>query len=212
MANCCWCDKKLGFWDGDGMSFGVLCQECSQLRDRARRGDRAAADELKKYIDAVSGAAKDELIKLQEMAKTEAEIREEQEEQRKALEEMEQAAQEKINNYLKKANSVMMNTGYNFEGFDIVEYCGIVSAESVVGTGFFSELSLSVNDFFGTTSSTYQSKLAVAKQNVLEKLRFIVTDRGANAIIGIDFDILTLANNAIVVSGNGTAVKIASKK
>lgn len=99
-----------------------------------------------------------------------------------------------------------MNTGYN-----IVRYCGIISAETVLGTGMLSEWSLSLNDFFGTTSETYQSKLAVAKQSAQDKLKVIAATQGANAIIGIDFDILTLANNAIVVSVNGTAVLIEKK-
>lgn len=40
----------------------------------------------------------------------------------------------------------------------------------------------------------------------------IITEKalqlGANAIIGVDFDIMTIGNNMIVVSANGTAVII----
>ena len=34
---------------------------------------------------------------------------------------------------------------------------------------------------------------------------------GANALIGIDFDLMTLTQNIIVVSVNGTAVRIKEK-
>ena len=34
---------------------------------------------------------------------------------------------------------------------------------------------------------------------------------GANGIVGIEFDIITLGTNMIVVSVNGTAVKISKK-
>lgn len=110
--------------------------------------------------------------------------------------------------YWDNLSHMLFSTGYNFEGYKIVEYCDIVSAETVLGTGMFSELSLAVNDFLGTSSNAYQSKLANAKKDAQDKLKVVAASCGANAVIGIDFDILTLGNNAIVVSANGTAVKI----
>ncbi|MCI8389973.1 MAG: YbjQ family protein [Roseburia sp.] len=35
---------------------------------------------------------------------------------------------------------------------------------------------------------------------------------GANAVIGVDLDLMTLTNNMIVVSANGTAVLIEEEK
>ena len=42
----------------------------------------------------------------------------------------------------------------------------------------------------------------------MDNLKVITAHKGANAIIGINFDILTWANNALVVLTNGTAVKV----
>ena len=99
-------------------------------------------------------------------------------------------------------------TGYNFEGYKIIDYKDIISSEVVLGTGFFSEVSAQIDDFFGTTSSPYEKKISDAKNVAKNKLIYEAIEIGANALIGIDFDIMTIGNNMIVVSANGTAVFI----
>lgn len=99
-------------------------------------------------------------------------------------------------------------TGYNFEGYKIIEYKNIVSGEIVLGTGFFSELTSQVSDLFGTSSNTFKGKISMAKKMALENMISNAMEIGANAIIGIDFDIITFSNNMIAVSINGTAVVI----
>lgn len=99
-------------------------------------------------------------------------------------------------------------TGYNFEGYSITEYRNIVTGEVVLGTGFLSELSGQVNDFLGSKSGTFEGKIGAAKKLALEDLIKKALYVGANAIIGIDFDIMTLSSNMIAVSANGTAVTI----
>lgn len=205
MADCVWCKKKLGFWEGNSMAFGTLCKECYELRDQARKGDYDALTALKGYVSTADiGMAKEALLQTLEKGLEEQDKIEFQQEQERQEEENQRLREERA----QRCQNILLNTGYNYEGYNIVEYCGIVSAEAVLGTGIFSELSLSINDFFGTTSNSYQSKFALAKETATNNLKMVAVDKGANAIIGIDFDILTLTNNAIVVSANGTAVKI----
>ncbi|MCI8339554.1 MAG: YbjQ family protein [Lachnospiraceae bacterium] len=45
---------------------------------------------------------------------------------------------------------LLLTSGFNFERYRITEYYGFVSGECAIGTGFLSELSLSVSDIFGT--------------------------------------------------------------
>lgn len=40
-------------------------------------------------------------------------------------------------------------TGFNFEGYEIVEYLGLVSGEAVIGTGYLSDLKMSLGILFG---------------------------------------------------------------
>lgn len=110
--------------------------------------------------------------------------------------------------YTNRKTTFMTTTGYNFEGYAIKKYLNIVNGKIVLGTGFLSELSASVTDFLGTTSGTIQGKIGKAKAMALENMIQSALGLGANAIIGIDFDITTLSNNIIAVSANGTAVVI----
>lgn len=100
----------------------------------------------------------------------------------------------------------MLTTGYNFEGYEIHKYVGIVSEEVVIGTGVFSELSASLSDFLGDSSGAFSKKLKQAKNSALKKLVSTSITKGGNAIIGIDFDYITFSNNMIGVVVNGTSV------
>lgn len=147
----------------------------------------------------------------------------EKEEQRKVAEELEKEKAEKTE--AEKAERIqklreereqkekikadfLLTTGYNFEGYNIVQYLNIVHGEVVLGTGFFSELSGSISDLFGTSSGALEGKLSKAKAIAQERLIENSINVGANALIGVDFDVTTLENNVMVVSVNGTAVKI----
>lgn len=104
--------------------------------------------------------------------------------------------------------ALMTTVGYSFEGYRIVEYLDIVTGETVLGTGFLAELSASLADTFGETSGTMSSKLARAKELAFKAAKVNCIEKGGNAIIGIDFDYITFANNMIGVIANGTAVRI----
>lgn len=101
-----------------------------------------------------------------------------------------------------------LTTGYNFEGYKIEEYLGVVSGEAVLGTGFLSELSSSVTDAFGMKSGAFGDKMKKAKQYAIEELITETAKTGGNAIIGVSFQIVVFSNNSIGVSANGTSVKI----
>lgn len=58
---------------------------------------------------------------------------------------------------------MLLTTGYNFEGYDIVKYLDVLSASVVLGTGMFSSANVSIADFFGTRSDSYERKLQDAK-------------------------------------------------
>ena len=101
-----------------------------------------------------------------------------------------------------------MTTGFNFEGFKIVDYKQVISGETVLGTGFVSEFSASFSDFFGSSTNMFSNKLKQAKEAALEKLILTSIDIGGNAIIGVDFDYITFTGNLIGVVANGTSVLI----
>ena len=103
---------------------------------------------------------------------------------------------------------MLLTTGYNFEGYDIVKYLDVLSASVVLGTGMFSSANASIADFLGTRSDSYERKLQEAKNAAIEELKKQTASRGGNAIIGIDIDYTTFGSDIIGVIANGTAVKI----
>lgn len=103
---------------------------------------------------------------------------------------------------------MMFTNSYNFEGYKITKYIKLVSGEAVMGSGFLSELSAQITDFLGSQSSEFERKISLAKEAAQNKMIADAESVGANAIIAIDFDIMTFTNNIIVVSANGTAVCI----
>lgn len=108
--------------------------------------------------------------------------------------------------------SYMITTGYDFNGYKIKKYMGIISSQVVLGTGFLSEFSASFADIFGEESNKFAEKLETAKNAALEKLIIKSVDKGGNAIIGIDFDYITFHGNMIGVVANGTNVVIEEDK
>lgn len=109
---------------------------------------------------------------------------------------------------IKRNANHLLTSGYNFEGYKIVSYYGIVSGEVVMGTGFLSEFSASINDFLGSTSEEFSEKIVKAKEIAISKMINVSCARGGNAVIGVDFDYTAFANNMIAVSANGTSVTI----
>lgn len=212
MANCCICGKKIGGWGEDKFEIDkahILCYQCAPLY---RKAEDLSNPELSK-------SAISQLYERMEQCKTNTDVasyiknllstidvraKEKIEEEQNQKEAMELALRE----FELKRKDFLLTTGYNFEKYEITKYLNLVHGEVVMGTGFLSELSASVNDFFGTTSGTFEGKLSLAKQKAQEQMIIKAMALGANALIGIDFDITTFANNMIGISGNATAVII----
>lgn len=102
----------------------------------------------------------------------------------------------------------MVTTGFQFEGYEIVSYLGIVAGEVVLGTGFLSEFTSSFADFFGVQSGIFEEKLETARHAAMDKLIKKSAALGGNAVIGIDIDYNIFSNNVIGVIANGTSVVI----
>lgn len=115
---------------------------------------------------------------------------------------------ERLEALQKQAMSLLITTGYNFDGYKITDYKGVVSGETVIGTGLISEFLASVDDAMGMNSNSFSAKLRKVKENALGKLKIQSALAGGNAVIGVDFDYITFSNNMIGVSANGTAVVI----
>lgn len=111
---------------------------------------------------------------------------------------------------LSDINTHMLTTGYNFEGYEITDYLGVISGQSALGAGAFSGVSASASNFLGTESSYFGNRLIEAKENATREMMTYSLIKGGNAIIGVDFDYIVI-NGLITVISNGTSVKIKKK-
>lgn len=89
---------------------------------------------------------------------------------------------------------------------------GIISAQSVTGTGLLSEISSSWADFLGGQSDALSNKLLQGENLCKDKLRFSALLLGGNAIIATDIDYSEVGGGKgmLMVCMAGTAVKVKS--
>ncbi len=208
MAQTCeQCGKKIGVFSNDYISIGdehILCYSCAEpiktdlvslysvktieefnvlktkiIENSTNNYNETVLTDIKKYVD-----------KYQQKVTNKANEKE-----------IEESLKKQIENH-------MLTTGYDFYGYKITKYVGVISGQVVLGTGFLSELSASYADFWGDESNRFADKLEKAKSAAIDKLIIKSCENGGNAIIGVDFDYMTFKNNLIGVVANGTSVVI----
>lgn len=102
----------------------------------------------------------------------------------------------------------MMTTGHTFEGYRIIKYHGVISGESVLGTGFLSSWDASWSDTFGVESEAFINKLKEARYAAKKRAVLAALGVGGNAIIGVDMEYTMFSGNLIGAIYNGTSVTI----
>lgn len=127
----------------------------------------------------------------------------------------EQAAQEKQ----RALASMLITSGFSFDGYTITKYSGYISGDDAVAVarpsqGFWG----SVN---GHVGADLMAALSIIRRNALAELKESAHALGCNAVVGVDFDYITLdpetATNQggtlylpflFAVTANGNAVVI----
>lgn len=109
-------------------------------------------------------------------------------------EEMERESAEK-----KRAMSKMLiSSGFSFEGYKIVKYSGYISgddATQIPRTGIFS----------GSRNGEYLTNALVKiRRQALQELKEAAYDLGCNAVVGVDFDYITLEPETANITGGTT--------
>ena len=88
---------------------------------------------------------------------------------------------------------------------------GLVTAQSVSGTGLFSDVTSAFTDLFGAQSGAYNQKLRGAEEACRASLRAQAFQIGGNAIVGIDVDYAEVGGTRamLMVCMTGTVVNVA---
>jgi len=198
MANCCFCGKIVNVMYGvtplsaDHQSY-ILCSTCATARKNIENLAPTAKENVR-YLSSFLPKITDPIVRESLSALLIDPDARHVEEARKQREE--------------KINAIIMTSGFNFEGWKILDYLGFISTEVAMGMGYFKAIAASFSDMLGIESSGLRNKLADAKTLVLNRLRIDAYERGANAIIGIDIDYTMFGDSIVGVIASGTAVRV----
>ena len=64
-----------------------------------------------------------------------------------------------------------ITTTNNLDGYEVVEYLGIVTGEAVSGINMFRDIGAGLRNVFGGRSAGYEDEMAQAREEVLRDLR-----------------------------------------
>ena len=103
---------------------------------------------------------------------------------------------------------MLITTTPTVEGKQIVEYLGVVSGDAIVGANVFRDFFARIRDIVGGRAGGYERALQGAKEAALEDLTEHAASIGADAIVGVDLDYESIGDSMLMVSVNGTAVKL----
>lgn len=105
---------------------------------------------------------------------------------------------------------MIVTTTPNIEGRQIAEYFGPVSGECVLGANVVRDWFASIRDIVGGRAGGYQKVLRDGRRMATQDMIDEADDLGADAILGVDIDYESLGetNSMLMVSCNGTAVRL----
>ena len=103
---------------------------------------------------------------------------------------------------------MLIVTTDGIEGRKVVEYLGIVSGDAIVGANVFRDVFAMVRDVVGGRAGGYEKALRGAKDHAIEDMIRAAEAAGADAVVAVDLDYEAVGNSMLMVSANGTAVKL----
>lgn len=201
--NCCVCGDKLNLLDGSlfpGEMFHMTCKKCNDILGKIEQAkdfsyDRNEYYELEADLNSRYNLADHEA----NFAKIYGDyLKNCRDELKKRL-----AAEEELSAEVVYPEDLFMRTsGQNFEGYRIVKYIDIVSAETILSNVFYNNLFSDPNEL--------SEHLKEAREEAMRKFISLCVAKGANAAIGVDFNYVSFSthNSSFAVIAHGTAVKI----
>ena len=103
---------------------------------------------------------------------------------------------------------MIVTTTDNVDGKRVVAYLGIVSGDAIVGANIFRDWFASIRDVVGGRAGGYEKALRGAQRQAMDDMVAMANDLGADAVVGVDMDYEVVGDSMLMVSCNGTAVKL----
>lgn len=98
----------------------------------------------------------------------------------------------------KAMSQMLITSGFNFDGYRVVKYSGYISGDDAMTVSRGS----SFTD--GGVRDKLMASLTEIRRNALRELKEAAYDLGCNAVIGVDFDYITLDPQTANLSGGTT--------
>ncbi|MEM8838425.1 MAG: heavy metal-binding domain-containing protein [Pseudomonadota bacterium] len=105
---------------------------------------------------------------------------------------------------------MIVSTTDSVPGREVTQIVGVVAGEAVLGANIFKDFFAGIRDIVGGRAGSYQKVLRDARHHALEDLVEEARALGADAVIGVDLDYEAIGDSSsiLMVSANGTAVKL----
>lgn len=214
MSNCFLCGKKIGFFDPDFfVDKQPLCSECNKVIrtniddviEECKSKEEIESKRIQIIKDFERKYSNDKLTLIINHINNICNLYYKD----KPNENANLKCPNNVSVFQKEVDSHMLTTGYDFHGYEIEEYKGLVSGECVIGTGIMADLFSDFSDLTGSKSKTFSDKMKEIKHDAMNEMIKDSVKIGGNAIIGISYDHITFSGkNMIGISVNGTSVKI----
>ncbi|MDL2246344.1 heavy metal-binding domain-containing protein [Methanobrevibacter sp. OttesenSCG-928-K11] len=104
---------------------------------------------------------------------------------------------------------MILSSTNTLENKNIINYHGLVSGESLIGSNVYKDLFSGVRDVVGGRTSRYEEEIQKAREIALNSMKIKAEELGANAIIGLKISYNNLGGtmgNTILVTAYGTAI------
>lgn len=105
---------------------------------------------------------------------------------------------------------MILTSSNTLENKEIIEYKGLVTGESLIGSNIYKDIFSGVRDVVGGRTTQYEEEIEKARSIALKSMKEKAESLGANAIIGIKIAYDNLGGtmgNTILVTAYGTAIK-----
>jgi uncharacterized protein YbjQ (UPF0145 family) len=111
--------------------------------------------------------------------------------QKQVAEEKSAMNQQQENQKRQALAGILITSGFNFDGYTITKYSGYISGDDAI------EVDRPQQGFFGgmgktSVGASLMQSLVLIRRNALNELKEAALALGCNAVIGVDFDYLTL--------------------
>ncbi len=104
--------------------------------------------------------------------------------------------------------NVMVTTGFDFQGYRIVRYLGVIRGITVRSRSVVGNIGASLQQVFGGNITIYTDLYEHARTEAFDLMVQHAQDVGANAVIGMRYDANGAAEGVTEVLAYGTAVVI----